>query len=427
MGVGLREARAHVTERRGGAVMLFCGIDASDQSLDFHLRDAGGKVLVEGRVPPSVAGLDEMLAKLGAFAPPSEIALALETAHAAYVQTMLDRGYLVYPVNPRTAAHFRKALSVSGEKSDRIDGKVLAMFLVTFHGELRPLRPDAPEIIALRIACEDRVRLVDERVAKINELQAILKVYYPAVLNLFGELTSQTALSFLEEYPTQKQMRALTPRQFKGFLRRQGYTHSQRLDEMLAHLHEPALGVADHLQQAKAHRLGYLVRSIAALNAELAARDKEIDQHFGGMPEADWIRSLPGAGPTLAPALLACIGRDQERFCDAGQARALLGTAPVTKASGRSSTVHMRRACWKFARRTLQLFAEQSILRGGWARAFYDEYRARGHGYHAALRAVAHKWVKIILAMKRTGSRYDEEVFLHSRRQHLSNEAVGMT
>lgn len=44
---------------------------------------------------------------------------------------------------------------------------------------------------------------------------------------------------------------------------------------------------------------------------------------------------------------------------------------------------------------------------------------AAGHGHQAALRAVAHKWLKIILAMKRTGTPYDETVFLNSRRRYL--------
>ena len=82
-------------------------------------------------------------------------------------------------------------------------------------------------------------------------------------------------------------------------------------------------------------------------------------------------------------------------------ARAFLGTAPVTKASGSSRSVRFRRGCWKFARRTLQLFADGSRRQCVWAQTYYEQHRARGHGHHAALRALAHKWLKVILAMKR--------------------------
>src|SRR5262249_37292108 len=134
-----------------------------------------------------------------------------------------------------------------------------------------------------------------------------------------------------------------------------------------------------------------------------------------------WISSLPGAGPTLGPALLACIGRDPARFADVGQAQAFLGTAPVTKASGRSRVVHMRYACWRFGRPALHLFAEQSRRYCRWATELYKRQRDSGHGHHAALRALAHRWLKIILAMQRSGSVYDDARFNRSRERYLLN------
>lgn len=401
--------------------MLFVGIDWSDQSLDFHARTSEGCKLAEGRVEPKLAGLGELFAKLEVHAPPADIGVALETAHGAWVQALLDRGYAVYPVNPKSADRFRQAVSVGGNKSDRIDAKVLAMMLSALHQELRPLRPDAPEIVTLRIACEDRVRLVEERTAKINELQAVLKAYYPAVLDLFCGLESAISLEFIREFPTQDQMRLLTPKKLRSWLKRQDYARMSRIEEMETALTAPVLPVAAHLQTAKATLIRYLATSLLALKTEIAERERQITDHFDGLPEADWIRSLPGAGPNLGPALLACVGRDPNRFTDVAQARAFMGTAPVTKASGRSRIVSFRRGCWKFARRTLHLFADRSRADSAWAQTFYDRQRSTGHGHHAALRALAHKWLKILLAMRRTNSIYDDHKFTHSREQRLSN------
>ena len=86
--------------------------------------------------------------------------------------------------------------------------------MITFHQTNRPLRPDDPEIITLRIKCQDRLRLVEERTAKLNELRAILKGHYPAFLGLFSDIKSQISLEFLEKFPTQKQMQKLTQRRF---------------------------------------------------------------------------------------------------------------------------------------------------------------------------------------------------------------------
>jgi len=398
--------------------MLFVGIDWSDRSLDFHARSAEGRVAAEGRVEPNLAGMSELFARLEQHAPPSEVGVAIETAQGAWVQALLDRGYAVYPVNPKSAERFREALSAAGNKSDRIDCKVLAMMLAALHHDLKPLRPDAPDIVALRIACQDRVRLVEERTAKLNELLAVLKLYYPAFLGLFGGLDSAIALEFLQEFPVQRAMRSLTPKRLRSWLQRHAYTRMSRVDELERRLVEPTLPVAEHLQTAKAALIRYLATSLLALKAEIAQREEQITNHFDGMPEADWIRSLPGAGPNLAPALPACVGRDPNRFADVAAARALMGTAPVTRASGRSRVVLFRRGCWKFARRTLQLFADRSRRCCTWAQALYEKQRAAGRGHHAALRAVAHRWLKIILAMRRTGTPYNEAVFIHSQRRH---------
>ena len=119
--------------------MLFGGIDWGDQALDFHLRTADGEVLVEGQVTPDVEGLADLFAALEAHRWPAEIGIAIETAHGVWVQALLDRGYRLYPVNPKTVDSFRKALSVAGNKFDKIDRQVLAMFLAAFHQNLRAL------------------------------------------------------------------------------------------------------------------------------------------------------------------------------------------------------------------------------------------------------------------------------------------------
>ena len=212
---------------------LFVGIDWSDESLEYHARSAEGRELAKGHEKPDLAGLGELFTVLETHAPPNEISMAIETAHGAWVQALLDRGYTVYPINPKSAERFREALSASGNKSDRIDGKALAIMLAALHQDLRPLRPDAPEIVALRIACQDRVRLVEERTAKLNELLAIVKIYYPAFLGMFGGLDSVIALEFLQEFPTQDEMHRLTPRRLRSWLKRHHYTCMSRVDEPL--------------------------------------------------------------------------------------------------------------------------------------------------------------------------------------------------
>jgi transposase len=400
-------------------MMFFTGIDWSDQHLDYCLRTPEGKVLTEGQVTSNPQGMSELFAALDKHAPPEQIAIAMETTHAAWVQPLLDRGYRIYPVHSAAVENFRKSQYPTGSKSDKIDRRVLADYLATFHTKLRCLSPDAPAIVALRLACQDRLRLTQERVAKANELLAVLKTYYPASVALFKDLDTQIALEFLKEFPTQQQMQAFSSRRLTGWLKRHHYPCPARLPELLERHGQPVLPVAEHLQQAKAPLIRYLAGALLDLKALIVQRDKDIYQDFSQLPESRWAASLPGAGVVLGPAVLAIFGRDPNRFTDAAEARALMGTAPVTETSGKSRWVHFRMGCWKFARRTLQLLADMSRASSSWAQEFYQQQR-KSHSHHQALRALAHKWVKIILALKRTGRPYEDAIYCQSLARYRS-------
>ena len=84
------------------------------------------------------------------------------------------------------------------------------------------------------------------------------------------------------------------------------------------------------------------------------------------------------------------------------------GIAPVTERSGKSLWVHHRLACPKFVKQTFHEFADQSIRFSRWARAYYDQQRARGNDHHAALRALAYKWIRILFRCWKERQPYDE-------------------
>src|SRR5918912_457500 len=80
---------------------------------------------------------------------------------------------------------------------------------------------------------------------------------------------------------------------------------------------------------------------VACANAEdLATRTAErFEQH----PDAPIITSMPGLGPLTGARVLAEIGDDRARFADARGLKAYAGSAPVTRASGKTTAVLHRR------------------------------------------------------------------------------------
>src|SRR5262249_13050126 len=158
------------------------------------MREEDRAILAKGKVRPNFEGMAKLFAELEARAKPDQIAIALETTRGAWVQALRDRGYAVYCINPRMADHYRKSASAAGIKTDQLDARLLALYLINHRPELRSMPAEDPAIVALRLACEDRQRLIEEHTAKLNELRSLLKVYHPAVLGLFGGLDSEASL-----------------------------------------------------------------------------------------------------------------------------------------------------------------------------------------------------------------------------------------
>ena len=64
--------------------------------------------------------------------------------------------------------------------------------------------------------------------------------------------------------------------------------------------------------------------------------------------------------------------------------------------------------------------SDQSIRFSRWARAYYDQQRARGNDHHAALRALAYKWIRILFRCWKERTPYDEERYIDALQRRES-------
>ena len=123
--------------------------------------------------------------------------------------------------------------------------------------------------------------------------------------------------------------------------------------------------------------------------------------------DVEILRSLPGVGRMVTATMLTeASGPLADR--DYATLRAYTGAAPVTKRSGkRAFFVQMRYACKRRLRQALYHWSRTSIQHDAAARAYYDALRARGHHHARALRSVADRWLRILVAMLTTRTLYD--------------------
>ena len=162
-------------------------------------------------------------------------------------------------------------------------------------------------------------------------------------------------------------------------------------------------------RQAVVQVIAQLLRSLLEGIANL---DRKIEEAAGAHPDFFIFESLPGAGAAWAPRLLAALGSQRDRYESADEVQKHSGIAPVTETSGKKKWVHFRWACAKFLRQSFHEWAGHSIAQSGWARAYYQQQRERGNDHHAAVRALAFKWIRIVFRCWKDRVTYDENKYL---------------
>jgi transposase len=163
-----------------------------------------------------------------------------------------------------------------------------------------------------------------------------------------------------------------------------------------------------------------LVDLIATLRDGIATLELQIRRAAVAHPDFPIFDSFPGAGPALAPRLLAAFGSLRERYAHADDMQKYSGIAPVTERSGKTNWVHFRWACPKFLRQTFHEWAGHSIAFCSWARAFYDQQICAGKDHHAAVRALAFKWIRIAFRCWKDRVPYDDARYVESLRRRGS-------
>ena len=161
---------------------------------------------------------------------------------------------------------------------------------------------------------------------------------------------------------------------------------------------EHALGVA---------ALG-LIEVITAMSEAIAALKAELATLFDQHAQAPIITSFPGLGPVLGARILGELGDDPHRFTDARGVRSFAGTAPITRASGRSRVVSARRICNRRLGDACHWWAYATLTRSAGARAHYDHRRAAGDTHNAALRNLANKLLSKLWHGLQTNTPYHE-------------------
>ena len=394
--------------------MLFVGDDWAEDHHDVEVQDEHGRAVRTARLPEGVDGMARFHELVGRFLPddaePSQVLVCIETDRGPWVRALIAAGYQVYGVNPKQAARHRELMSLSGAKSDKADAHTLADMVRTRRHQLRQVAADSDIAEAVKVVARAHQTLIWERTRHTLRLRAALRDYFPAALQAYQALTltGSDALELLAKAPTPAAAAKLTLTQISAALktarRRDIPAKAAAIQQALRAQH---LGQAEVVNTAYAATVRTRIAVLQTLNAEIRTLDGEVEAHFGQHPDAEVYLSQPGIGVILGARVLAEFGDAAGRYADAKSRKNYAGTAPITRQSGKSKTVHARFVHNDRLVDALHMQAGAAILHDPGVRAYYDELRAREIGHNAALRQVGNRLVGILHGCLKTTSSYN--------------------
>jgi transposase len=387
-----------------------CGIDWSERHHDVAIVNHDGAMVARTRIRHDITGFGQLVALLAEHAPePTAIEVAIESDKGLLVAALRAAGFVVFAINPRAAARYRERYGQAGGKSDPGDAVVLANILRTDRHAHRRLPADSDLASAVKAAARQHQEAIWARQQTMSRLRSLLHDYYPQALVAFPNLAHRAAAAVLHAAPTPQAAQRLTPRRVVDLLKQAGRRNDEGLAERISTtLRAPALRHPSPVEHALGVAAAGLLEIIGAMSRAIDALEVELAALFDQHTQAAIITSMPGLGPVLGARVLGELGDDPVRFDDVRGVRSFAGTAPITRASGRSRVVSSRRICNRRLADAGHWWAFAALTKSPGARAHYDRRRAAGDTHNAALRNLANKLLAKLWHCLRHNLTYEE-------------------
>lgn len=372
--------------------MIYCGIDWAEKTHDVALVDDTGQLQAKRHITDDMAGYKILLDLLAEHGDTEEnpIPVAIETSRGLLVAVLRTGKRQVFAINPLAAARYRDRHSVSRKKSDPGDALVLANILRTDMHAHRPLPNDSDLARSIAVLARAQQDATWNRQQISNQLRSLLREYYPAALDAFATWTNglcrPEARELLKLAPTPAKAARLTRAQITAALKRSGRKRgieadTERLREALRVDCARQLPlVEDALGKQMLALLGQLEAACTAADDLAKAVEEALPQH----PDADILLSFPGLGVQLGARVLAEIGDDHTRFADARGLKAYAGSSPITRASGKKSSITRRRVKNDRLNHAGFLWAFAALTASPGAKAHYRRRRDKHGDWHAS-------------------------------------------
>jgi transposase len=398
-------------------VTLFCGIDWAETHHDVAIINNDGDLVAKKRIPDDPEGfakLIEMLTEAGEVAD-ALVPVAIETPRGLLVAALRSTRRSVYAINPLAVARYRERHSVARSKSDHADAMTLANILRVDAHLHRPLPADSELCQAITVLARAHQDAIWARTKAIQQLRAVLREFYPTFLTVFNVrftlgIASPEARAVLAIAPTPAAAARLSVARIAAALRRAGRsrTIAQTAAEIKAGLRKTQLRQPVQVETAMGTHALALLAALDTACANVDELGQASAEMFQTHPDYAIITSFPGLADSAGARVLAEIGDDRTRFADARALKAYAGSAPVTRASGRSICITHRQIKNNRLANVGWVWAFSAASTHDLARRHYRHRRDHGDRHSAANRHLFNKLIGQLYHCLQTQQAFDE-------------------
>jgi len=356
-------------------VAVYCGIDWAEGHQDIALVEDDGQLIAERRINETLDGVAELTAMLAA-AGDSEaepIPVAIETPRGLLIAVLRATGRPNLPDQSTGGGSVSTADLDLGQESDHVDAMALANILRTCTGCCPTIAAWPGQSPCSRVPIRTRYGGA------------------PSLCKSCGLGCGSTP-----RLSCRVRRRAQVVQHPAG---------QQRRPRGAGHRPQPGRGPTALPGQG-----GDRAAPQRPLNAVCDSVDQltaAVIEAFTQHPDYEIITSFPGLADISGAIVLAEIGDDRTRFVDDCALQAFAGSAPVTRASGKSRTVTRRRTKNNRLAAIGYSWAFTAAARPSPTREHYLHRRQHGDGHPAALRHLFNRMLGQLHHCLHTSQRYD--------------------
>jgi len=388
---------------------IYCGIDiGKNEHYLVALEPVSDRRVMSRPLPQDEKEIEKALFQLESLGKVLVVVDQVGTIGRLVVAVAQRMSIDIAHMPPRT---FSKAASTYGElKTDAFDAFVIADSARSTPRMIEMVVSRNVAIEEMRVLASFRADAVKERTACYNHLHDLLHKVSPPLEKLFqGEaLHADLALRLLAQYGGPLGLKKAGKSRVSTWAGKLKYHKTRgpaKVEEIFKAISEMTLVLPASAVLEEG------IKRIAARTIELEALEETFNSEIAllevSIPEVALLKSMPGMGDVLAPAIASEIG-DINRFRSAGHLASYGGVAPVKKESGTSSKgARKAKGGNRKLKNALVQYAKSACMHDPHAKAYYDKKRAQGKSHSQSLLALARRRVEVIYALLKNGCLYE--------------------